>query len=72
MKSNFDGTRGASQVRQIRGVMLAAALCIASFAVAQEARQPTKAEVESLVVGKKIQYVSTTTGATIGWDSSSS
>ena len=65
MKSNFDGTRGASQVRQIRVVMLAAALCIASLAVAEEARQLTKAEVQSLVVkSQQVRTIRTIENAT--------
>ena len=71
MESNLDVKPRASHVRQICVAVLATTLCIASSAVAEEAKQLTKAEVESLVVGKKIQYLSASTGATIGWDSKS-
>ena len=63
--------RAPSRARWVSGtrrVMVAAGLGIASFVMAQDATKLAKADVESLVVGKKVQYVSATTGSTNVWD----
>ncbi len=69
MKSTLDVKPDPSHVRQIRVALLATALSVASPVIAQEATRLAKADVESLVVGKKLQYLSATSGETITWDS---
>ena len=61
-----------SQAVSVFLATLAASLCAVPPAVAQdaatEAKRLTKAEVESMVVGKKLQYVRASDGANVVWD----
>ena len=64
-------TRARSRARWVSGtrrVVFAAGLGVASLAMAQDATKLTKADVESLVVDKKVQYTSAATGSPIVWD----
>lgn len=47
---------------------IAAALAFAIPAIGQDAQRLAKPDVEALVTGKKIEYLRTADGATIGWD----
>jgi hypothetical protein len=54
--------------RSIGFVARATALVFSVPAIAQDAQRLPKADVETLVTGKKIEYLRSTDSATIGWD----
>ena len=52
----------------LRACVLAVGLAAGSHAAAQDAKALTKAEVEALVVGKKLQYTRVTDGSNVVFD----